>query len=82
MHEAGVNRPVGRRYKAEFAAWLKNLVSKISTKPTDPDCSPLWTTCKNVTVDGGITGFGLDLGIIDDPFKGRADADSRSRLRH
>jgi hypothetical protein len=23
MHEAGVNRPLGRRYKAAFAAWLK-----------------------------------------------------------
>jgi hypothetical protein len=23
MHEAGVNRPVGHRYKAAFAAWLK-----------------------------------------------------------
>ena len=31
---------------------------------------------RNVTVGGGITGFGLDLGIIDDPFKGRADANS------
>ena len=31
---------------------------------------------RNVTVHGGITGLGLDLGIIDDPFKGRADADS------
>jgi hypothetical protein len=32
---------------------------------------------RNVTVDGGITGFGLDLGIVDDPFKGRADANSK-----
>jgi hypothetical protein len=24
MYEAGVNRPVGRRYKAAFAAWLKS----------------------------------------------------------
>jgi predicted phage terminase large subunit-like protein len=32
---------------------------------------------RNVTVDGGITGFGLDLGIIDDPFKGRAEANSK-----
>ena len=31
---------------------------------------------RNVTVGGGITGFGLDLGIIDDPIKGRADANS------
>jgi hypothetical protein len=31
---------------------------------------------RNTTVDGQITGFSLDLGIIDDPFKGRADADS------
>jgi hypothetical protein len=31
---------------------------------------------RNVTVGGGITGFGVDLGIIDDPFKGRADANS------
>ena len=33
---------------------------------------------RNTTVDGQITGFGLDLGIIDDPFKGRADANSNS----
>jgi predicted phage terminase large subunit-like protein len=32
---------------------------------------------RNVTVDGGITGFGLDLGIIDDLFKGRGDANSQ-----
>jgi hypothetical protein len=24
MHEAGVNRPLGRRYNAAFAAWLRN----------------------------------------------------------
>jgi len=32
---------------------------------------------RNVTVGGGITGFGLDVGIIDDPFKGRDDANSK-----
>jgi len=32
---------------------------------------------RNVTVGGGITGFGLDLGVVDDPFKGRADANSK-----
>jgi hypothetical protein len=32
---------------------------------------------RNTTVDGQITGFGLDLGIIDDPFKGRAEANSK-----
>jgi predicted phage terminase large subunit-like protein len=32
---------------------------------------------RNVTVGGGITGFRLDLGIIDDPFKGRGDANSK-----
>jgi predicted phage terminase large subunit-like protein len=31
---------------------------------------------RNTTVDGQITGFGLDLGIIDDPVKGRADVNS------
>jgi hypothetical protein len=29
---------------------------------------------RNVTVMSGITGFGLHLGIIDDPVKGRMDA--------
>jgi hypothetical protein len=28
------------------------------------------------TVDGQVTGFGLDLGVIDDPIKGRAEAHS------
>jgi len=32
---------------------------------------------RNVTVDGGITGFGIDVGVVDDPFRGRADADSK-----
>jgi predicted phage terminase large subunit-like protein len=32
---------------------------------------------RNTTVDGQITGFGLDLGIIDDPIKGRAEANSQ-----
>ena len=31
---------------------------------------------RNTTVNGMITGFGLDLGIIDDPIKGRAEAQS------
>jgi hypothetical protein len=29
---------------------------------------------RNTTVNGQITGFGLDFGIIDDPIKGRAEA--------
>jgi hypothetical protein len=32
---------------------------------------------RNVTVEGGVTGLALDLGIIDDPFKGRAEANSK-----
>lgn len=32
---------------------------------------------RNVTVLGGINGMGLDLGIIDDPVKGRAEAMSK-----
>jgi len=31
---------------------------------------------RNTTVNGQITGFGLDLGVIDDPVKGRAEASS------
>ena len=31
---------------------------------------------RNTTVNGQITGFGLDLGVIDDPIKGRAEASS------
>jgi predicted phage terminase large subunit-like protein len=33
---------------------------------------------RNTTVKGQITGFGLDLGIIDDPMKGRAEAQSKT----
>ncbi len=29
---------------------------------------------RNTTVNGQITGFGLDLGVIDDPMKGRAES--------
>jgi len=32
---------------------------------------------RNTTVDGKINGFGLDIGIIDDPIKGRAEAQSK-----
>lgn len=31
---------------------------------------------RNTTVEGSITGEGLDLGVIDDPLKGRAEANS------
>ena len=31
---------------------------------------------RNTTVQGQITGFGLDIGIIDDPIKGRSEAQS------
>jgi predicted phage terminase large subunit-like protein len=33
---------------------------------------------RNTTVRGAITGEGLDLGIVDDPLKGRADAGSET----
>jgi len=33
---------------------------------------------RNTTVRGAITGESLDLGVIDDPIKGRADANSRT----
>jgi predicted phage terminase large subunit-like protein len=33
---------------------------------------------RNTTVEGQITGLPVDLGIIDDPLKGRAEANSRS----
>ena len=32
---------------------------------------------RNTTVDGAINGFGLDLGVIDDPVKGHAEAHSK-----
>jgi predicted phage terminase large subunit-like protein len=32
---------------------------------------------RNTTVNGVINGFGLDLGVIDDPIKGRAEAQSK-----
>lgn len=31
---------------------------------------------RNTTINGKINGFGLDLGVIDDPIKGRAEAQS------
>jgi hypothetical protein len=33
---------------------------------------------RNTTVEGQITGHGLDIGIIDDPIKGRAEAMSKA----
>jgi hypothetical protein len=33
---------------------------------------------RNTTVEGQITGQGLDIGIIDDPVKGRAEANSKA----
>lgn len=32
---------------------------------------------RNTTVEGQITGFGLELGVVDDPLKGRAEAQSK-----
>ena len=32
---------------------------------------------RNTTVNGPINGFGLDLGVVDDPVKGRAEANSK-----
>ena len=32
---------------------------------------------RNTTVQGEINGFGLDLGVVDDPVKGRAEANSK-----
>src|SRR5262249_15389257 len=32
---------------------------------------------RNTTVDGAINGFGLDLGVVDDPVKGHAEANSK-----
>jgi predicted phage terminase large subunit-like protein len=32
---------------------------------------------RNTTVDGAINGFGLDLGVVDDPVKGAAEANSK-----
>lgn len=34
---------------------------------------------RNTTVEGSITGEGLDLGVIDDPIKGRKDANSKTK---
>jgi predicted phage terminase large subunit-like protein len=34
---------------------------------------------RNTTVEGSITGEGLDLGIVDDPLKGRRDANSTTK---
>jgi len=41
----------------------------------------IWETvlggsCRCAGVDGGLTGFGFDFGIIDDPHKGRKEAES------
>jgi predicted phage terminase large subunit-like protein len=33
---------------------------------------------RNTTVEGQITGFGLDIGVIDDPIKGWAEAQSKA----
>ena len=36
---------------------------------------------RNTTVMGQINGMGLDLGVIDDPMKGRAEAQSQTDPR-
>ncbi|HEV3161475.1 MAG TPA: hypothetical protein VGZ89_16055 [Xanthobacteraceae bacterium] len=41
MHEAGVNRPVGHRYKAHSPLGSRNSVSKISIRQIDGDFSSL-----------------------------------------
>jgi hypothetical protein len=41
-------------------------------KPDDPDRGYF----RNTTIEGPVTGMALDIGIIDDPIKGRAEASS------
>ncbi len=36
---------------------------------------------RNTTVEGAVNGFGLDLGVIDDPVKGYAEAHSKLSAR-
>jgi hypothetical protein len=66
------------------ACWKAKL---LADGERDPDRSRRTTTFlefvgkggsfRNTTVDGKINGFGLDIGIIDDPIKGRAEAQSK-----
>jgi predicted phage terminase large subunit-like protein len=37
-----------------------------------------WGSFRNTTVEGQITGQGLDIGIVDDPLKGRAEANNKA----
>ena len=38
---------------------------------------PFAGSFRNVTINGGVTGMGLNLGVVDDPIKGRQEASSK-----
>lgn len=42
----------------------------------NPDTDAIYGSFRNTTVNGQVTGMGLDLGVLDDPMKGRAEASS------
>jgi predicted phage terminase large subunit-like protein len=55
---------------ASSSRWLRNnrLLEYVNTRGS----------FRNTTVQGQITGKGLDIGIVDDPIKGRAEASSKA----
>lgn len=71
----------GRKYKAVFSAvalGTKNTVAISAQTQRNREMLEFEPggSFRNVTVSGTVNGEGLDLGVIDDPIKGRAEANS------
>ena len=65
-----IDDPLYKEVFPEFAYGEKRTHIEITTKQGG--------TCKFVGVGGGVTGRGANIVIIDDPFKSREEADSKS----
>jgi len=66
-----------RRYVSIFGQRLGDSGSSWERNSTVLEYVNQRGSFRNTTVNGQITGQGLDLGILDDPIKGRREADSK-----
>lgn len=74
----------GDRYKAVFGQRLPSFGRAVEGMRNSNlleytgESSPYKGSFRNTTVSGQVTGKGLDFGFIDDPMKGRKEANSRT----
>ena len=88
-----IHAAYGGQLVSDFGANMRNLTMNPAHRDVFPECilsqdqkaANRWTTRQGgiyvaAGVGGGITGRGMDLGVVDDPLRGREDAESQ-RIR-